>query len=209
MSELPFAPALRALYMGSMVALGACGAGRVPEPEQPVGETHTTSSSTGGARAQGTDQPEAPVYVLLGPEVRHACELPTPKGAPPLFDIDRDGMRPRDEDVLQRVAACIVSGALGDATVIVTGHTDPRGSGDYNDKLGLYRARSAKQHLVDFGVPPGRVMTQSRGARDARGTDEATWPHDHRVDVHLQGPSAGPADEAPSPDDPAARPSSE
>lgn len=172
--------------------LSAACAHRSTDLVQPVGETHTTASSTGGARPQGIDQPSAPLSVTVDEAVRRGCSLPLDRQTTaPRFDMDSARLRPRGEDVLARIAACIVSGRLGDAPLTVIGHTDPRGSESYNRQLGEYRAIAAKQYLVDLGVPASRITVESRGEREARGTDEASWALDRRVEVRA---SRGPGD---------------
>jgi len=48
-------------------------------------------------------------------------------------------------------------------TIEVGSHTDSRGSYEYNMKLALRRAESVKAYLVQHGVKPERITTQSYG----------------------------------------------
>lgn len=170
-----------------MLFAAACGIGAGPKLEQPVGETHTTSSSTGGARPQGVDAPEATIGVVVGEDVMRLCNMRNPPRDVPRFDFEAARLVPRGDDVLARVAACVASGRLGSDTLTLTGHTDPRGTTEYNKQLGTYRALAAKQHLVDLGVAPSFVLTDSRGERDAQGSNEPSWASDRKVEVHLTG----------------------
>jgi len=167
----------------------ACAHQGGPELAQPVGETHTTASSTGGGRPQGVDAPSAPIGVVLAEEVRRACNLVQERSRAPSFDLYSARLRPRGEDSLARVAACIASGKLDDAPLLVVGHTDPRGDSEYNQQLGLYRAIAAKQYLVDLGVPAGRLSAESVGEREATGTNEASWALDRIIEIRIgRGP---------------------
>lgn len=47
--------------------------------------------------------------------------------------------------------------------VIIEGHTDERGTREYNLALGERRANSAKNYLVALGVSPSRITTVSFG----------------------------------------------
>lgn len=152
---------------------------------QPVGETHTTASATGGARPLGVDGPAAAALVTLSDDVRRACNLARGEPRASVFDIDAARLRPRGEDVLARVAACVVSGKLGDESLTLVGHTDPRGSPSYNEQLGLYRAIAAKQYLAVLGVPEERLVVDSAGERGARGTDEASWSLDRTIEIRM------------------------
>jgi outer membrane protein OmpA-like peptidoglycan-associated protein len=53
----------------------------------------------------------------------------------------------------------------------------------YNVALAGKRADAVKQVIVAESMPDSRVATTSRGAMDAKGTDEASWTMDQRVDV--------------------------
>lgn len=170
--------------IGSCLAGTACKRESLPL-EHPVGETHKSASSTGGARPRGQDEPSGPFFVVIGDEVRSACKLPEPPPAPARFDFEAARLHPIGDDPLADVAACLASGRIAEAELWLIGHADPRGNADYNYRLGLYRATGAKQHLVGLGVADARMSVESRGARDATGTDEATWALDRRIEVHL------------------------
>ncbi|HEY3937160.1 MAG TPA: OmpA family protein [Bryobacteraceae bacterium] len=50
-----------------------------------------------------------------------------------------------------------------DAKLILAGHTDPRGTAEYNQKLSERRVESAKSFLVGHGVPEANIETQALG----------------------------------------------
>jgi outer membrane protein OmpA-like peptidoglycan-associated protein len=45
----------------------------------------------------------------------------------------------------------------------VTGYTDFVGATDYNQALGLKRAEAVRKYLEEKGIPPTRIMTDSKG----------------------------------------------
>jgi len=173
------------LGVTAVVVLAVACIHRGPELVQPVGETHTTASSTGGARPQGVDVPNARVSVVVAEEVRRACSLPLERRHAPIFELDSARLRPRGEDTLARIATCVVSGKLGDEPLTVVGHTDPRGEPSYNQQLGLYRAIAGKDYLVELGVPAGRLSTASVGERESKGTDDASWALDRTIEIRM------------------------
>ncbi|MBX3187036.1 MAG: OmpA family protein [Labilithrix sp.] len=177
----------RVLAIGGAVLLAGCGGPSV-HLEQPVGQTHTTSAIARGTPRGQQDSPFEPVVVVIAEELQKACGLPEPQAEGPTFDFDSARLRPRGDDVLARVASCVGSGRLGNASLRVVGHTDPRGAAHYNQQLGQYRAVAAMQHLVDLGVPRRKVSIESRGERDAKGTDPASWALDRRVEIQLEQP---------------------
>jgi peptidoglycan-associated lipoprotein len=69
--------------------------------------------------------------------------------------------------------------------VWVVGHADPRGSDEYNLALGGSRADGVRIFLLNRGLRGQQMATTSRGEMDAKGTDEASWVADRRVDILL------------------------
>lgn len=51
----------------------------------------------------------------------------------------------------------------GNVRVEIEGHTDERGTVEYNLALGAKRARAAKEYLVALGISPSRLSTISYG----------------------------------------------
>lgn len=85
---------------------------------------------------------------------------------------------------MQMLANCMIDGPLKGKTIKLIGHTDPRGDAAYNDKLGLERAVSVQQYLVNHGVAIARVQTASVGEDEARKNPEL-WSKDRRVEIKL------------------------
>jgi peptidoglycan-associated lipoprotein len=66
--------------------------------------------------------------------------------------------------------------------VRITGHTDDRGSSEYNLALGLRRAAEAKAFLVNNGIDAGRLTITSMGAEQpaVQGENEDAWSRNRR-----------------------------
>jgi peptidoglycan-associated lipoprotein len=101
------------------------------------------------------------------------------------FDYDKSDIRGDAQSVLQQDAAALKS-ILADfpnATIIVEGHCDDRGSAEYNLGLGDRRASSAKDFLVQLGVPADRLKTISYGKERPQCTDEneSCWQKNRRA----------------------------
>ena len=64
------------------------------------------------------------------------------------------------------------------------GHTDERGSREYNIALGERRAQAVRRALLLQGVADGQVMTVSYGEERpaADGLDEAAYEKNRRVE---------------------------
>lgn len=100
--------------------------------------------------------------------------------APIYFDFDKSNIRSEYQSILQSA-----SGALRDSGVSVTieGHTDERGSEEYNLALGERRASAVRRYLLDLGVSPSQLTTVSYGeSRPAvNGTGETAWQLNRRA----------------------------
>lgn len=66
----------------------------------------------------------------------------------------------------------------------ITGHTDDRGSSEYNLALGLRRAAEAKAFLVNNGIDAGRLTITSMGAEQpaVQGDNEEAWSRNRRAE---------------------------
>ncbi|WP_019673062.1 peptidoglycan-associated lipoprotein Pal [Psychrobacter lutiphocae] len=72
-----------------------------------------------------------------------------------------------------------------EARVLVAGHTDERGSREYNHALGERRAQAVKAYLAAQGIPDARVETISYGEDRLleMGTDEASHAKNRRAEL--------------------------
>jgi peptidoglycan-associated lipoprotein len=97
------------------------------------------------------------------------------------FDFDRSDIRPDARDALRSNADAIKKSA---GAVTIEGHTDERGSAEYNLALGERRANAAKRYLVDLGVASSQLNTVSFGEdRPAvQGHDESAWRYNRRAE---------------------------
>jgi peptidoglycan-associated lipoprotein len=102
------------------------------------------------------------------------------------FDFDRDQLRDDAIAVLDQKAAVLL--ANPSVTLIITGHTDERGTAEYNLALGQRRAAQVKRYLTSKGVGDDRLTTRSLGDSQpaVQGTDEAAYQQNRRAefDVH-------------------------
>ena len=76
----------------------------------------------------------------------------------------------------------------GNATVIIEGHCDNRGTEEYNLALGSRRAQSVKDFLVNAGVEPSRIVTISYGEERpvVQGNNEEAWAKNRRAEFRLR-----------------------
>ncbi|MET0343887.1 MAG: OmpA family protein [Polyangiales bacterium] len=96
------------------------------------------------------------------------------------FAYDSANLEPSARDGIAKNAQCIREKGAGG--VRITGHTDPRGTEEYNLALGDRRAKSVEQYLSSLGVDRKSLSTASMGEELARGEDEGGWTQDRRVE---------------------------
>ena len=69
----------------------------------------------------------------------------------------------------------------------ISGHTDSRGSDEYNLALGLRRAASARKYLSDRGIAVGRIDVVSFGEERpaVSGDDEGSFSQNRRAEFEI------------------------
>jgi peptidoglycan-associated lipoprotein len=101
------------------------------------------------------------------------------------FDYDKSDIRSDAQATLQQNATALkaILADFPSATIVLEGHTDDRGSAEYNIGLGDRRANSAKEFLVQLGVPADRLQTVSYGKERPQCTEqnESCWQRNRRV----------------------------
>jgi len=71
------------------------------------------------------------------------------------------------------------------AKLQISGHTDERGTREFNLALGERRANAVARYLVGLGVPAGQLSVVSYGKEKpaADGSDEEAWAKNRRVEL--------------------------
>lgn len=94
------------------------------------------------------------------------------------FDYDSAQLKPGAQAELQRVAG--VLNKYPQTTIEVGGHTDTRGSEEYNQKLSERRAQAVANALMQYGVASQRIQVIGYGESRPISSDHAT---NRRVEV--------------------------
>jgi peptidoglycan-associated lipoprotein len=112
--------------------------------------------------------------------------VPVPHLADIHFDYDTYEIRPEDARILDQSVAWLL--ATPGSIVLIEGHTDERGSTEYNLSLGDLRARAALRYLVAHGVPAARMVAISYGEERPLCSDhtEACWAENRRAHFRIK-----------------------
>ena len=102
------------------------------------------------------------------------------------FDYDSSDLSNDDYQTLQAHAQFLVANA--NSKVALTGHTDERGTREYNMALGERRANAVQAFFVSNGVQSRQLDTVSFGKEKPlnNGTNEAAWAENRRVEIGYQ-----------------------
>jgi peptidoglycan-associated lipoprotein len=101
------------------------------------------------------------------------------------FDFDQSDLRPDDRAVLD--AKVPILQANTGVALRISGHTDERGSDEYNLALGQRRAAAVKAYLAQHGVAESRMETISFGEERpvAQGSNESAWSQNRRAEFEI------------------------
>ena len=128
--------------------------------------------------------PDTPIYLQVD---KDGCPIKVVVHLNVLFDFDKSDVKPKFHNEIKRVADYM--NAYPDDKVTLEGHTDSRGSEEYNQKLSQRRVDSIKKYLVEkFGISADRITTigygKSRPIAD-NNTDEGRQLN-RRVDAVME-----------------------
>lgn len=99
------------------------------------------------------------------------------------FDFDSAQIRSEFVPIIEAHARYLI--AHPGTKVVLEGHTDERGSPEYNIALGEARAKSVARLMQLQGVSDGRINILSYGEEKpvALGHDEESWRRNRRVEI--------------------------
>jgi OOP family OmpA-OmpF porin len=135
---------------------------------------------------------------------------PTPPAPPPaaqvqkitlaskaLFDFDKAVLKPEGKAAIDSEIISKLNQVSKLELVLVTGHTDPIGTQQYNQKLSERRADAVRDYLVSKGVPRDKIETLGMGKTQPvpglvckqKNMKEliACYAPDRRVEVEVKG----------------------
>lgn len=106
----------------------------------------------------------------------NACSL-----EPIYFDFNENVLSTEATAAIDRDAECVKK--MSNPGLVLTGHSDPRGTEEYNMALSDRRAQAVRDRLQRIGANPASMRMVPKGELEATGTDESGWAKDRRVDI--------------------------
>ncbi len=176
------APPATAQPAGSQViaAPGPTPAAEPMPPSLPVAVVVTTPAVSAAPAAQSVAVavavPQA-VTVADNPTVRPSLSLLIQ------FDFNSARVRPESQQALANLSVALQSPELRNSTFALEGHTDAKGSADYNLRLSALRAQAVRDYLMGRGVEQGRLQASGKGASELANVEQPFAPENRRVRI--------------------------
>ncbi len=169
------------MVMAASLGLGGCASKRPKTLPPSASNTATTGANGAGANsanaaaANAEDEAAGPQGGLLATRIVY-------------FEFDSSEVRGTGVDLVAAHARYLA--ANPGSRVRLEGHTDERGSREYNIGLGERRAQAVRRALMLQGALDGQISTVSYGEERpaVAGHDEEAWAKNRRVEiVYLAG----------------------
>lgn len=163
--------AIFALALG----LSACGGDTGVKPSPSVDDQS-------GAASSGTGEPSGVEGRALGDQSR--AGMPSLDQRRVYFAFDSSTIDDENRRVVEAHAAYLSSNPQ--VKVVLEGHTDERGTREYNLALGERRAQSVERMVRVLGVSADRIKTVSYGEEKPVALDhnESAWRLNRRVEIN-------------------------
>jgi peptidoglycan-associated lipoprotein len=164
--------------LAATVALAGCPKSdtvKEPPPEQP-----SADASQEGLEAEGVEEGTQA-------DAEAAARQAALRERVVYFEFDSYDIQPQYAQLISAHARNLST--TGAVKVRLEGHTDERGSREYNIGLGERRAQAVRRALMLQGAGEGQIVTVSYGEeRPAQaGSDEAAWSRNRRVELVYGG----------------------
>lgn len=172
MKHLPVAgKAITVLFAAALLA--ACSGSSKKEEE---------AAAAAAAQAEAARQAEQQAAAAAAAEQQRLRDAAAAFGNVFYFDFDSYTLRP---EAIEALDAHIAALQGSDGSVRLEGHTDERGTREYNMALGERRANAVRDYMVVNGIQSYRIETVSYGEERpiAYGSGESNWSQNRRVEL--------------------------
>ena len=197
----------RRTYLGTTLALAILAGGFVASPAlQPAmagelsaqqiidGLKPKTRSLSASTRSSLNDADTAFIHRVRGQsrslslgDRQHMAEIAAKRPKIDVeinFDFNSADVTPSAEPQLNSLGKALTSTELAGTVVMLGGHTDAKGTDDYNQKLSERRAETVKRFLVDnYKVSPDLLLTSGFGKSGLKNMADPYAAENRRVEI--------------------------
>lgn len=99
------------------------------------------------------------------------------------FDFDSARIRPESQLALSNLATALASAALLPSRFVIEGHTDAKGTAEYNRRLSDQRALAVRELLVGRGIDAARLLSVGKGSGEPANAADPLAPENRRVKI--------------------------
>ncbi len=160
------------------MAEGSSGSQQTTTEMMPMDEPMAEEESSGTGTMMPMDEPMA--------EEPTVPAAPMPEETTVYFAFDSFALNAETRQVLDQHVAYLRENQ--DTTVVLEGHTDERGSAEYNLALGENRAQSVQDYMNLRGIENRQMYTTSFGEMNPAvdESNEEAWAQNRRVEIQYQ-----------------------
>ncbi len=163
-------------------------------PAAPAAGGQPSSATATPTQTQPQTQPQTPTAVQsAAPGTSTATPLPSATdrptaSAPSLtlnvqFDFNSTQIQPQSYAALANLATALMSAELAQSRFLIEGHTDAKGSMQYNRRLSEQRALSVRDWLAAKGVSASHLAVVGKGASEPANPGDPMAPENRRVRI--------------------------
>lgn len=182
---------LGAVLMLAPLFLGACRKKPVPIAPVPTSPTTAPAIDDGAAARRAREQfvrdslARAAAESAARASEAEAANLRAILEAPVMFEYDASDVTDDARATLDAKLPVLRTNAA--LRIRISGHTDARGSDEYNLALGLRRAASTRKYLSDRGIAVSRIDIVSFGEERpaASGDDDGAFSKNRRAEFEI------------------------
>jgi len=166
--------------------LVACKTVQLDDPNANAGLTTPTASNTGSTGTATGAGATANVGISGAPLDPFNPQSVLAQERSVYFDFDSYSVAERYRSRVETHSRYLAD--KPNQRILIEGHTDERGSTEYNLALGQRRADAVRRLMTLFGVSESQIETISFGREKPRatGSTEADWAENRRADIVYQ-----------------------